>query len=74
MSSAGSRGHSIATGGSGGYNEGYITVNSGDTINVVVGSGGTSNVTKYNGTSYGTANAGTDGYVLIAYGGDVENG
>lgn len=55
-----------AYGGSGGYNSNYLTVTPGQTLTVIVGSGG-------NGTSYrdGKASAGTSGFALIAYGGDI---
>lgn len=56
---------SAASGGSGGYNTGYVTVTPTATYSVIVGSGGESN------GSYGTRQAGTSGFVLIAFGGDI---
>ena len=55
-----------AGGGSGGYNSTYFTVTPNSTVTIKVGVGG-------NGVSYGgTANSGTSGFVLIAYGQGIE--
>lgn len=56
------------TGSSGGYNSGYVDVTPNTTYTVTVGAGGAGGtcISRY---PYG--NAGTSGFVLIAYGGDI---
>ena len=62
------RGGKGSTGGSGGYNSGYITVTPNTTYTVTVGTGGT-RIKGYSGDTY--TKDGTSGFVLIAYGGDI---
>lgn len=60
------RAHRGGGGGSGGYDSNYVSVTSGSTYSVVVGNGGSSLGYK--------VSAGTSGFVLIAFGGEIENG
>ena len=55
------------TGSSGGYKSTYLNVTAGSTIKVVVGAGGA----MADANSFGSANNGKSGFVLIAYGGDI---
>ena len=54
------------TGGSGGYNTGYVSVTPNTTYTVTVG-----NVGKSNANMSSNIREGTSGFVLIAYGGDI---
>lgn len=55
------------TGGSGGYNTGYVNVSAGSSYTIVVGGGGA----HYNNGGKASAKDGNSGFVLIAYGGDI---
>lgn len=56
------------TGSSGGYNTGYFNVTPGTTYSITVGAGGQG---YYYHHDYGIGYAGTSGFVLVAYGGDI---
>lgn len=57
----------VGSGGSGGYDTGYVDVTSGTTYTVIVGGGGSGSTLG----RYCTASAGNSGFVYIAYGGDI---
>lgn len=57
----------FCSGGSGGFSSQYINVTSGKTYTIVVGKGGN----RGNNSSVGNAKNGKQGFVLIAYGGDI---
>ena len=60
-----------AGGGGGGYNSAYLNVTSGNTYSIVCGKGG--NGRKFSATAGGSGEygKGNDGFVLVAYGGDI---
>lgn len=57
----------IRTGGSGGYNTTYLTVEPNKAYSIKVGAGGAGNGSSY----YARSRSGTSGFVLIAFGGDI---
>ena len=60
-----------AGGGSGGYNTGYVTVTPNTTYTITVGAGGAKSTQTEYSSSQGTDGIG--GFVLIAYGGEIQN-
>lgn len=62
---------SNAAGGSGGYTTTYVNVTPGATYNVVVGAAGANRCAYWEGNSY-TFYSPTAGFVMLAYGGDIQ--
>lgn len=60
-----------ATGASGGYNTGYVSVTSLTTYTITVGAGGAAYIYDTSNSQSHYAHNGNDGYVYIAFGGDI---